>query len=250
MLANIDREVIGADDVQILEARTSGINGAKLWREGVLGAGVFANEIEGASMSTTMLKGLAITPPVIGRIAIGKVVERNGKRLLEMDDQFTLTTQVQDKDGGWRLHPLDESLRQQASAGKLRTIPVRLLFNDPALNLRAEYTNFDRKTGRPLCMGNGEQCQRVTVRRSQDAAVYCTRPSGVVQCRVPLSRATSGVDESGTGASEGGGDEPLDDIVGFGNQVASSDFSHDPFPCSRVVRLLPQANWRRGTVGR
>ena len=28
-----------------------------------------------------MLKGLAITPPVVGRISIGRVVERNGKRL-------------------------------------------------------------------------------------------------------------------------------------------------------------------------
>src|SRR3546814_4953773 len=28
-----------------------------------------------------MIKGLAITPPVIGRISIGKVVEKNGKRL-------------------------------------------------------------------------------------------------------------------------------------------------------------------------
>lgn len=35
MLANIDREVIGADDVQILECKTSGINGARLWKEGV-----------------------------------------------------------------------------------------------------------------------------------------------------------------------------------------------------------------------
>jgi hypothetical protein len=108
-----------------------------------------------------MLKGLAITPPVIGRISIGQVVEKNGKRLPEMDDQFTITTQVH-TDRDWRLHSMDETLRQ-ACAGKLRTIPVRLLFNDPALNLRAEYTNFDRKSGRPLCTGNGEQCQRVTV---------------------------------------------------------------------------------------
>lgn len=35
MLANIDREVIGADDVQILECKTAGINGAHLWKEGV-----------------------------------------------------------------------------------------------------------------------------------------------------------------------------------------------------------------------
>jgi len=35
MLANIDREVMGAVDVQILECKTAGINGARLWKEGV-----------------------------------------------------------------------------------------------------------------------------------------------------------------------------------------------------------------------
>ncbi|WP_262384938.1 YqaJ viral recombinase family protein, partial [Pseudomonas fragi] len=33
MLANIDREVIGTDDVQILECKTASINGARLWKE-------------------------------------------------------------------------------------------------------------------------------------------------------------------------------------------------------------------------
>ncbi|MGN2250327.1 hydrolase or metal-binding protein [Frateuria sp. GZRe14] len=110
-----------------------------------------------------MLKGLAITPPVIGRISIGRVVERNGKRLPEKDDQFTLTTQVQTRDG-WVLHPLDEDLRK-AAGGKLRSIPVRMLFNDPALNLRANYSLFDRTKGRPICVGNGETCRR----RGKDA---------------------------------------------------------------------------------
>lgn len=105
-----------------------------------------------------MLKGLAITPPVIGRISIGRVVERNGKRLPEKDDQFTLTSQIQNKDG-WVLHPLDESLRKE-TGGKLRSIPVRVLFNDPSLNLRADYSLFDRTTGRPICVGNGETCRR------------------------------------------------------------------------------------------
>lgn len=36
-----------------------------------------------------MIKGLAITPPIIGRISIGRVVERNGQRLPAKDDQFT-----------------------------------------------------------------------------------------------------------------------------------------------------------------
>jgi putative phage-type endonuclease len=35
MLANIDREVVGAADVQILECKTAGLNGARLWKEGV-----------------------------------------------------------------------------------------------------------------------------------------------------------------------------------------------------------------------
>lgn len=105
-----------------------------------------------------MLKGFAITPPVVGRISIGRVVERNGMRLPEKDDQFTLTSQVQNRDG-WLLHPMDEALRQQAG-GKLRSLPVRLLFNDPSLNLRADYNLFDRSTGRPVCVGNGETCRR------------------------------------------------------------------------------------------
>ncbi|MFC5428757.1 phage capsid protein [Paraburkholderia denitrificans] len=107
-----------------------------------------------------MLKGLAITPPTVGRISIGRVVEKNGKRLPEKDDQFTLTTQVINR-GEWVLHPLNETLRK-ATTGKLRSIPVRMLFNDPDLNLRAEYSLFDRRTGRPLCVGNGETCKRVT----------------------------------------------------------------------------------------
>ena len=106
-----------------------------------------------------MLKGFAITPPVVGRISIGRVVERNGMRLPEKDDQFTLTSQVQNRDG-WLLHPLDETLRQQAG-GKLRSLPVRLLFNDPSLNLRADFNLFDRTNGRPVCVGNGESCRRV-----------------------------------------------------------------------------------------
>ena len=121
-----------------------------------------------------MLKGLAITPPVIGRISIGRMVERNGKRLPEKDDQFTLTSQVQNREG-WVLHPLDEVLRQVAG-GKLRSIPVRMLFNDPALNLRADYSLFDRTTGRPMCVGNGESCRRAG--KDGIESLPCPSPQG------------------------------------------------------------------------
>lgn len=181
-----------------------------------------------------MIKGLMITPPVIGRIAIGKMVERNGKRVPEKNDEFTITTQVQSR-GQWVLHPLDEALRQTVDANpcgmpeglqpsgpdgavaedsntpaaqlstalpvsraskrslrekmglasggesataphaplaaapteaparrKLRSIPVRVLFNDPSLNLRAQYTLFNRTTARASCVGDGLRCKRVT----------------------------------------------------------------------------------------
>ena len=121
-----------------------------------------------------MLKGLAITPPVLGRISIGKVVEKNGKRMPEKDDQFTLTSQVQSRDG-WLLHPLNEELRN-GQDGKLRSIPIRLLFNEPDLNFRADYSLFDRTTGRPLCVGNGETCKRLTKDGIQ--SLPCPSPDG------------------------------------------------------------------------
>lgn len=121
-----------------------------------------------------MLKGLSITPPVIGRISIGRVVEKNGKHLPEKDDQFTITTQIQQR-GEWMQHPLNESLRK-ATTGKLRAIPVRFLFNDPDLNLRAEYSLFDRDTGRPVCVGNGATCKRASENGIEELS--CPSPDG------------------------------------------------------------------------
>lgn len=121
-----------------------------------------------------MLKGLTLTPPVLGRIAIGKVVIKDGTRRPDKDDEFTITTQVQQPDG-WKRHPLDSALRASPDA-KLRAIPVRLLFNDPDLNLRASYSAFDRVSGRPLCVGNGETCRRSTASGVQ--ALSCPSPEG------------------------------------------------------------------------
>jgi len=125
-----------------------------------------------------MIKGLAITPPVIGRICIGKLVQKDNKWVPEKDDSFTLTTQVQQK-GGWLLHPLHQHYLSQKGAqgqeqAKLRAVPVRVLFNDSELNLRAEYSAFDRQTGRPLCVGNGEVARRVGAQGMEE--VSCPGP--------------------------------------------------------------------------
>ena len=160
-----------------------------------------------------MLKGLALTPPVIGRISIGRVVEKDGRRLPEKDDGFTVTSQVQGRDG-WILHPLDETLRKKPGA-KLRSIPIRLLFDDPALNLRANYSMFDRKTGRPLCIGNGDTCRRSTPSGMQ--TFPCPAPEGCElarggQCK-PCGRLNvriveaGSVDLAGVAGTPGGSDE-------------------------------------------
>ena len=149
-----------------------------------------------------MLKGLALTPPVVGRISIGKVVEKNGKRLPEKDDEFTITSQVQNREG-WINHPLDEMLRKDKGA-KLRSIPVRLLFDDPDLNLRASYTLFDRTTGRPLCVGNGDTCKRVTLSGMQNFP--CPAPPGCPlaeggNCK-PYGRLNVRIEVEGVGSDE------------------------------------------------
>ncbi len=70
-----------------------------------------------------MIKGLAITPPILGRISIGRVIEKNGKRLPEKDDQFTITSQIQgkgrlDKTPTWMIR-----LRSETPNQKLRSNP-------------------------------------------------------------------------------------------------------------------------------
>jgi hypothetical protein len=74
------------------------------------------------------------------------------------------------------LHPLHQKLLEGATNGKIRAIPIRLLFNNADLNLRAEYSLFDRTTGRPMCVGNGELAKGVTVDGIKEFA--CPSPDG------------------------------------------------------------------------
>lgn len=141
-------------------------------------------------MSEFGIVGLAITPPLLGRISIGNVVEKNGKRLPVKDDQITVTTQFQ-VNKQWVKHPIDTELRRKVEAEKtgkqvediapnplelmntkLRSIPVKLMFNDPNLNMRAEYTCFE-KGGRTLCKGNGKEALRMNHAENKVEKVAC-----------------------------------------------------------------------------
>ncbi len=80
---------------------------------------------------------------------------------------------------------------------KLRSIPVRVLFNDPDLNLRADYCMFDRTTARPVCVGNGESCKRVTGQGLEELA--CPGPDtcrfGMGHCK-PYGRLNVSIGNS------------------------------------------------------
>lgn len=117
-----------------------------------------------------MLKGFVITPVQLGRIAMGEMIEHKGKRLPKASDHFKVTSLVQENDE-WRESPVAGKLKPQ-DGKKLRSIPVRVMFDNPENNFRAEFTAFDRNTGRPLCAGNGEKARR----RGDDGVVEVECP--------------------------------------------------------------------------
>lgn len=118
-------------------------------------------------------KGITLTPPVIGRIAAGHTVVRGDRALPVKDDHFTLTSLVQDRHTRiWEEHPLQHTLSK--GEAKLRSIPVRIAYNDVNLNLHNSYSAFDSKTGRALCVGNGDRARRVTAEGVRE--IDCPRP--------------------------------------------------------------------------
>lgn len=88
MLANIDREIVGASDVQILECKTAGAHGARLWRDGVP-----------AYIELQVQHQLAVTGKTAAHVAVllcGQAlevfrVERDNAliaRLIELEERF------------------------------------------------------------------------------------------------------------------------------------------------------------------
>jgi hypothetical protein len=107
------------------------------------------------------VKGFPITPHIIGRIATGHMASSlTGKRLPVKDDYFHITTLVQEKkdDGEWEPHPIVSDLGKANE--KLKSIPVRIAYNDPDLNLRNSFSLFDNMTGRLACSGDGVKGRR------------------------------------------------------------------------------------------
>ena len=131
-----------------------------------------------------VIRGVAITPPVIGRITMGHVEfctggNKEDKAIPKKDDFFSVTTLVQNSDRDWNLHPLHEKLL--GANEKLRAIPVRIAYNDPRLTLHNSYSCFDPKSARVLCAGDGEKARRSTEDGVKE--IDCARPEACAFAR-------------------------------------------------------------------
>lgn len=127
-----------------------------------------------------MIKGLAITTPIVGTIRLGEVaVNAKDKRYPVRLNHFKITAQYKDSDGQWVEHPTHKAACDAAKVDtdKLTEIPVRLMFNSVDLNLRARYEAFD-KTGRILCAGDG-----CTARRSTGKTIEQVKCIGADHCQ-------------------------------------------------------------------
>lgn len=141
-----------------------------------------------------MIKGIMPGLPEIGKIKIGMKGEmrtsRNKKefQLPQKLDHFIITTLERGQDGNFLR---DESVHQNLGQ-KPRSIPVSLLYDDPALNFQCRWACF---TGTQLwCTGDGENAYRKQKDGSQllrtcpcernqpdfDADQYRCKPSGVL----------------------------------------------------------------------
>lgn len=108
-----------------------------------------------------------------------------------------------------KLHPLnDRLLEKQAEPSsaerKLRSIPVKLLFNDPENSLSARYESFDTDLNRLVCTGDGTTCVRADVSSGElkehpcagpDACLYANEAGRSCGLRVRLTVQIDGQDD-------------------------------------------------------
>lgn len=93
-------------------------------------------------------------------------------------------------------HPIATSLVETPSnkqVGKIREIPIRLMFNSPDNNLSARYEAFDTDLNRLVCAGNGETFNRASLINGETTTGTCAGPdlcehanSGCVQCHLKV----------------------------------------------------------------
>lgn len=110
-----------------------------------------------------MIRNLAITTPILGTIRLGDVaVNASGKRYPVRANHFKITAPFKDNESHWVEHPMHQQVAETTNQkpDRITEIPIRLMFNNPDLNMRARYEAFNNK-GRIVCAGDGENARRL-----------------------------------------------------------------------------------------
>ncbi len=122
---------------------------------------------------------------MIGTIRIGGIAETDGKRIPFTDDKFSIHTRFRDDEGNWVMHQAQKTLvgdSTNVANGKLASIPVRIIYDNPNLNMGEQYAAFTTD-GRPACVGNGLKAKRAA--NGKVESVTCPGPAA---CTFGLQR--------------------------------------------------------------
>jgi hypothetical protein len=152
---------------------------------------IVAATVEAAPQNTSRpLKDLLYPFPIVGSIKMGEIsTTPSGQRLPKKNKYFTLASQVKARlpeggyDTAWIPHPLQAELIKQPNLTMkvnnephLKSIPIRIMFNDPGLTFRERYEAFDAASKQIACasIGNGK-----AITHSHDGLkeVVCPQPS-------------------------------------------------------------------------
>lgn len=109
--------------------------------------------------------------------------EGRGEDLVQ-HDYFEVLARVHDgtkPEGTPKLapHPIGDELRTlqaNAAEGRIRVIPIRLMFNDPGLSLSARYEAYDADLNRLACAGDGTKGCRANFAAGTSQDVACVGP--------------------------------------------------------------------------
>ena len=160
-----------------------------------------ANEITTAPPRTMMIKNLCPGLMEMGKIKIGKkgAVRKSGSgtdwQPPQKLDHFLITTMQRGEDGNYLI---DQDLHKKFGE-KPTSIPVRLIYDDIALNFATRYICYYGKT--VFCSGDGEVAQRL----GRDKKTYSLRqcPCGRSDPKYTGDNGENGPDNLGGNNSKG-----------------------------------------------
>ena len=138
------------------------------------------------------IQDTARLPHVEGHIHVVPGAEPGEPGTLELTTRTYEAPDLDRKIPRRQQHPLHAKLEKKAPGAKLRAIPVRVLFDEPASNVHVRFHAWsDDYSKGPSCIGNGEVARRVNPSEGSWTRTTCAGPqlcdkvqSGQLRCGI------------------------------------------------------------------